>query len=246
MKKRSMVVALAALSGCATMSADQCASADWSALGMKDGNSGETLKMADNREAACAKAGVTIDRVAYTSGRSQGLVKYCTPAHAFEIGSVNGRYDGVCVDHNETDFLVSYKQGMALAEYKSGVATARSRVSDAAVEIASITEAIDGYASGATEFEAENHNEKVLLMWSKRKYLQNEVIPFWQAEVRRGEKVLDRFDQRGVYGFDVAELAASKDRRPRPYVGPTEQEAREMFSEVFANAASKLRQTSAN
>lgn len=232
------------LASCATMSADQCAAADWSALGVRDGERGENLKQADKREEACAKAGVAMDRTAYLAGRGQGLATYCTPQNGFEVGKVNGRYDGACADHNEPAFVRAHEQGMALASYKAAVATAQSRMGDAAGEIADISAQIDGYASGAIEFEAENHNEKVLNMWARRNYLQNVALPYWRNAVREGERVIDRYDQRGVYGgFDPAELAASAPSGPPPYTGPTEQDAREMVAEVFSSAAARARQS---
>ena len=247
MKTYLLIAAAAVAAGCATMSAEQCASADWSAIGLKDGTNGETMKMADSREAACAKANVTMDRIAYSSGREQGLVTYCTPQHAFEIGKVNGRYDGVCADHGEKEFVYAHNQGLALAGYKAAIAEAKTKLSDATLEVASINETIDGYSNGSIPFEAEGHNEKLLAIWSKRKYLQTVAIPYWQAEIKKGEKVIDRYDQRNQFGgFDPAELRASQPQGPRAYGGPTEQDAREMVAEVFRNAAAKINKTSAN
>jgi hypothetical protein len=247
MKRYVLFAAAAVLSACATMSADQCATADWSAIGLKDGANGENMSMADRREKDCAKASIVMDRVAYMASREQGLAQYCTPQNAYEIGKVFGRYDGVCANHNETEFLYAHSQGTALAGYKAAIADARSKLSDATVEVASISETIDGYSNGSIEFEAEGHNEKVLAIWSKRKYLSTVAIPYWQAEIKKGERVIDRYDQRGQYGgFDPAELAASQPNGPRPYTGPTEQDAREMVAEVFRDAAAKLKRTSAN
>lgn len=242
MRMIATIVLLSLTASCATMSPEQCASADWGAVGQSDGASGEALTKAEKRGSACAKGGVTLDREAYLSGRERGLAQYCTPYNAFEIGKVYGRYDGVCTNHDETAFLAAYEQGQALAGMRTSAADAERKVGEAAVEIAQITETIDGYSSGAIAFEAENHNEKVLHLWSRRKYLLTEVIPYWKREQSRVARLLDRYDQRGVYGgFDPDEVAAASAKGPRPYAGPTEQDAREMVADVFAGVAAKAR-----
>ena len=115
-------LALAALvmSGCATMSGDECMATDWSAVGYEDGARGFTTERFSKHRKACAKHGVTADFGAYQSGRDQGLVEYCQPGRGFDVGSNGGRYYGVCSADLEADFLDAYNDGVRVAEINVG------------------------------------------------------------------------------------------------------------------------------
>ena len=67
---------LLALGGCATMSSDECAMSDWTAVGYEDGSRGYTTERFSSHRKACAKHGITADFTAYQSGRNQGLVEF--------------------------------------------------------------------------------------------------------------------------------------------------------------------------
>ena len=69
-----LAVISAGLSGCATMSGDECMTSDWSAIGYEDGSRGYTTERLTKHRKACAKHGVTLDFTAYQDGRDQGLV----------------------------------------------------------------------------------------------------------------------------------------------------------------------------
>ena len=53
------------MSGCASMSADECAVSDWNAIGYEDGAQGYTADRLGNHRKACAKHGVAPDLQAY-------------------------------------------------------------------------------------------------------------------------------------------------------------------------------------
>lgn len=90
------LLALLALTGCATLTTDQCKVADWRALGVEDGalGYGESRFLAYTKD--CADAGVTPDRLAWEAGRQEGLLRFCTPEGAYSAG-VDGRpFRGRC------------------------------------------------------------------------------------------------------------------------------------------------------
>ena len=62
------IAALLGLSGCATMSADECAMSDWRTIGFEDGSMGYTAERLGNHRKACAKHGVAPDFEAYQTG----------------------------------------------------------------------------------------------------------------------------------------------------------------------------------
>ena len=52
-------IAIAGLSGCATMSGDECLTSDWNAIGYEDGARGYTADRIGKHRKACAKHGVS-------------------------------------------------------------------------------------------------------------------------------------------------------------------------------------------
>lgn len=167
MNSRSGVILLAiivaGLSGCATMSGDECMTSDWSAIGYEDGARGYTTDRLANRRKACAKHGVTPDFAAYQSGRDQGLVEYCQPSRGFNVGSNGGRYNGVCSVNLEADFLDAYNTGHHLYSLRSRVNRANSSIKSKEHELDEIEDAllqngIDIIASETTQ------EERILLL----------------------------------------------------------------------------------
>ena len=116
------------MSGCATMSGDECMATDWSAVGYEDGARGYTTERFSGHRKACAKHGITADFGAYQSGREQGLVEYCQPGRGFDVGVNGSRYYGVCPANQEADFLDAYNVGYHLYTLRSNVNRAASAI----------------------------------------------------------------------------------------------------------------------
>lgn len=132
MDKRFNVIGIAlvalVMSGCATMSGDECMATDWSAVGYEDGARGFTTERFSKHRKACAKHGVTADFGSYQSGREQGLVEYCQPGRGFDVGVNGGRYYGVCSVDLEAGFLDAYNAGYHLYTLRSNVNRASSSI----------------------------------------------------------------------------------------------------------------------
>ena len=124
----SMAAAVLALSGCATMSEDECLTSDWGAIGYEDGARGYTMEQFSNRRQACAKHGVTPDFRAYQEGRDEGLVSYCQPSRGYNLGVAGGTYHGVCDVALEEEFLDAYRVGHQLYGLRSNVQSANNRI----------------------------------------------------------------------------------------------------------------------
>lgn len=137
-------VALLALimSGCASMSGDECLATDWSAVGYEDGARGFTSERFSNHRKACAKHGITADFSAYQSGRDQGLVEYCQPGRGFDVGVNGGRYYGVCSADQEPDFLDAYNVGYHLYTLRSNVNRAASAIASKERELQNTEDAM--------------------------------------------------------------------------------------------------------
>jgi hypothetical protein len=132
MNSRSSLILVATvfagLSGCATMSGDECATSDWSAIGYEDGARGYTSDHLRKHRKACAKHYVVPDFRAYHKGRDQGLVEYCQPSRGFITGSNGGRYNGVCSVELGADFLDAFNAGRRLHMLRSSVKNADTSI----------------------------------------------------------------------------------------------------------------------
>jgi len=138
----AMVFAVAALSGCASMSSEECANSDWAAIGYEDGSRGYTTDRFGSRRKACAKHGVTADFKAYQEGREEGLVEFCQPSRGYNLGASGGTYYGVCDVAMEEEFLDAYRVGAQLHSLRSNVNSANSRIYSKEAELKRIKEKI--------------------------------------------------------------------------------------------------------
>lgn len=124
----SVVMAALAISGCASMSSEECALSDWSAVGYEDGARGFTTERFSAHRKACAKHGVTADFRAYQEGRDEGLVEFCQPSRGYNLGVNGGTYNGVCDVALEEEFLDAYRVGHQLYSLRANVNSAYSRI----------------------------------------------------------------------------------------------------------------------
>jgi hypothetical protein len=122
------MVMLTVLSGCATMSGDECATSDWHAIGFEDGSRGYTSARLSDHRKACAKHGVTPDFEEYRAGRMEGLVEFCQPSRGFNLGASGNQYHGVCASHNEGQFLDAYNSGYHLYNLRANVSSVTYRI----------------------------------------------------------------------------------------------------------------------
>lgn len=127
--------ALVGASGCASMSADECMTGDWHAIGFEDGARGYTADRLGERRKACAKHGVTPDFNAYRAGHKEGLRDFCQPSRGFDFGARGGNYSGVCAADQEVAFLDAYRSGYQLYNLRSRVDSATSQINAAKNEL---------------------------------------------------------------------------------------------------------------
>jgi hypothetical protein len=130
------------MSGCASMSSDECMTADWTAIGYEDGARGYTTDQFSKHRKACADHGITPSFTDYQAGRERGLEEYCQPGRGFNVGASGGRYYGVCSVNLEPDFLDAYNAGRHLYTLESNVRNANSNISSKENEIRRIDEEV--------------------------------------------------------------------------------------------------------
>jgi hypothetical protein len=158
-----LAIVLGSLSGCASMSSDECMTSDWSAIGYEDGARGYTTDRFGQHRKACAKHGVTPDFSAYQNGRDQGLVEYCQPNRGFNVGSNGGSYNGVCSVNQEADFLDAYNAGHRLYTLRSNVNRANSAINSKENELDRIEETLIHNGAALIAYET-TMEEKILLL----------------------------------------------------------------------------------
>lgn len=134
---RAAVVSAALLvTGCASMSEEECRVADWRMIGYEDGAEGIPQgRLGDHRE-ACADYGVVPDMSAYRAGHEEGVKLYCTESVGFERGRSGGSYRGACPSALEREFLDGYEVGREIW-------AAFARVDEAESSIASIERRVE-------------------------------------------------------------------------------------------------------
>lgn len=226
-----------ALHGCATMSVDECASADWRAFGYEDGTNGETMGKGDKRSSACAKHGYAMNRDAYINGRNEGLSNYCTEDSGYTVGASGLPYNGVCINHNETRFLEAHSRGHQAFGFSAAAATTAGELRSAKSKHAKLDSQLQKYDGGYRDegLSMEEHNNKVLNIWAERKYLKTIAIPHWTSENGRAKHALENYRAMVAIGNPrVNSLKPIVPVKPRPYTGPTKNDAREMVAEVFS------------
>ena len=176
-----------AISGCASMSSEECALSDWSAVGFEDGARGYTTERFSAHRKACAKHGVTADFRAYQEGRDEGLVQFCQPSRGYNLGVNGGTYNGVCDVAMEEEFLDAYRVGHQLYSLRANVNTANSRISARKRELDEIE--IDIRSTEASVIAAETTTEDRVLFLADLKRLSERK---GEIEVEIEELIIDR------------------------------------------------------
>jgi len=93
-----------------------CEQADWYELGRRDGSQGTPTDRLTAHQKECAKNSNPEWETIYTNGRNAGLVEYCDPKNAYELGRMGVAYYYVCPSTVEAPFLASYKMGQQARE----------------------------------------------------------------------------------------------------------------------------------
>lgn len=113
--------ALAALSGCASMSPEECRTADWHEKGVRDGLHGEPRAYIEEHREACGKVGIVPNAALWERGRSEGIRQYCTPENGLNEGRRGASYQNSCPPELEGAFLDRYRAGRRAHEAEQRV-----------------------------------------------------------------------------------------------------------------------------
>lgn len=124
----TLLLALLALNGCATLSQSECLQADWRDLGARDGQSGLPAARLEEHRQACVEHGIVPDDRSYHAGREQGLQYYCTPETGYREGRRGASYQRVCPLQLEREFLLAYDHGREIWQVEQEIAALEQRI----------------------------------------------------------------------------------------------------------------------
>ena len=115
--KKQIIIILALLLigfliGCASsLTRYGCLEADWHEIGFIDGSKGEPRSKFQEHAEHCSQYDVHVGREAYYRGRDQGLKAYCTKERGFDFGRLGEKYNHICPQDLESNFIAGYAKG---------------------------------------------------------------------------------------------------------------------------------------
>jgi hypothetical protein len=137
-----LALSMMILSGCSTISEEECKIGDWYSIGVNDGKAGKNHDAFRSYQKECADVGVVPDFKTYQQGHQQGLVFYCDYEHGIEHGRSGASYNTLCTGKLEPEFRRGYQQGRIwfqaksrLDEIKSAYAQVQNSISNYQREI---------------------------------------------------------------------------------------------------------------
>lgn len=117
------------LTGCATLSREDCVRGDWFGLGVNDGYAGQPASRLSEHAHACSEYGIAVNNPAYFAGREQGLMTYCQLDNAFEVGLNGQPYHYVCPQSIDALFRRYHAAAFAVYEDRSSLESVDNELS---------------------------------------------------------------------------------------------------------------------
>lgn len=192
-----ILAAMAALSGCNSMSAQECLATDWRTVGYEDGVNGYAGDRIGRYRNACSEHGVTPDLVQYQSGRDQGLQEFCKPANGFRVGAHGGNYSGVCPADLDESFVDAYQTGRQLYTLRSRVGSTQSEIYSIRAEMDQIDRSLVSIGARMVDPAVTNEERAQLLVDTKhaaeRKGEIKTRIPQLESELALYQRELDDY-----------------------------------------------------
>jgi len=116
------------LSGCASLSQEECLTGDWQGIGYRDGLQGKTEAYLAEHQSACADYQVSLNLEDYLQGRKEGLKSYCQPDNGYRLGRQGAEYAYVCPAGLDAAFVAKYQQGREIYQQEKAVKSLESDI----------------------------------------------------------------------------------------------------------------------
>ncbi|WP_159652362.1 DUF2799 domain-containing protein [Vibrio atypicus] len=121
------------LSGCASMSPEECKTANWYQVGYLDGHYGNNPNIIGSYAEDCAEVGISPDREKWQQGFDNGTLIYCSPDNGYTVGAEGREYHGVC---SSNLFLQNYQLGRQEYERKQRIEELDRQIADIDIQLA--------------------------------------------------------------------------------------------------------------
>jgi hypothetical protein len=109
---------------------ESCQEADWYEIGRRDGANGLPMSLENKYPGFCEDSDVNANRALYENGRNAGLIEYCQPANAFELGRTGQFYFNVCPPQLEDSFISAFKKGKKLFQLQQENVQIETKIQD--------------------------------------------------------------------------------------------------------------------
>lgn len=158
-KKCVFSLALITLSGCTSLSQEECAYANWQQLGYDHGQSGKTYSQGVDTVTACQEFGISPDVAQYKEGYDNGLRYYCKPENGFAVGIRGESFNGVC---NSKQFRKAWQEGNDRYQLEERKAEIEQRLNEIDWRLNTIRDELSAETVGSNK-RKELHREREML-----------------------------------------------------------------------------------
>jgi len=101
------------LGGCASMSKEECKTANWEIVGFDDGSHGNPVTLIKRHQEDCAGV-VTPDFAAYQKGHARGVARYCVAGNGYNSGIRGYRANTVCDPAGFPNYYDAHQMGLTI------------------------------------------------------------------------------------------------------------------------------------
>lgn len=120
--------ALLALTGCVSLSEEECIGGNWDEIGFRDGTNGETSAHIQKHVKACEKSGIRPNQSVWEKGRQRGLPVYCTPTKAYSVGKQGYQMNAVCPASQAASLQAAHSTGREYFQYTREINNVRTEI----------------------------------------------------------------------------------------------------------------------
>jgi hypothetical protein len=174
----ALVAGVAALTGCETMSAEECKIADWRSLGSE----------------SCGERGFSADPVAYNVGFDAGMYQFCRPENGFSVARRGASFSGACPRELAGEFYLAYQDGQRVRVAEQSLQSARDDVSRITSERSRIDDDIrareNNLRDATTDEDRRRHRSEIERLQRERRNL-NDDLRVAQSQIPSLQRAVD-------------------------------------------------------
>lgn len=175
-----LTLLLLVLSGCASLSEEECLTGDWEGIGYRDGLQGELQSVLSEHQKSCSEYQISLNLDEYLQGRKQGLKAYCLPNNGFRVGLRGVEYSYVCPKALEKSFLIEYQRGRTIYLQQKKVNELETEIESVEKQLKKLTKKIKTTERNLLE-EGVSRQERKALLESLRE--QEREVPLLSSEL---------------------------------------------------------------